>query len=135
MMLRFTFFMCLSVMLFSCKKESSSGPTTDSVKNMLTGGVTKTWTLSKMFVNGTQATLTAGQARYTKTFKTDNTWIDSDGYVGTYTVPNTTALIEITTNMNSGSRTISYTIKSISVTSLEVEYSIASTTYRLIFSL
>jgi hypothetical protein len=88
-----------------------------------------------MFVNGTQATLTAGQARYTKTFKTDNTWIDSDGYVGTYTVPNTTALIEITTNMSSGSRTISYTIKSISVTSLEVEYSIASTTYRLIFSL
>lgn len=125
----------LIVLLISCNKETIVGPTVDTVKSSLTAGVTKTWTLSKMFVNGSQATLTPGQTRYTKTYKADNTWIDSDGYAGTYTIPNPTALTEVTTNLPSGSRTINYLIKSSSTTSLEVEYSTSSTTYRLIFSL
>jgi len=132
---RILFFISIFCLFLSCKKSSSEGPTVDSVKSILTAGVTKTWTLSKMFVNGTQSTLTAGQARYSKTYKADNTWVDSDGYAGTYTIPNPTAIIEITTNLPTGSRTVNYLIKSSSTTSLEVEYNIATTTYRLVFSL
>jgi len=128
------FFICL-IGLFSCSKEKSPEQTAESVKSSLTSGVTKTWALKKLFVNGTQSTLTPGQALYTKTYKADNTWLDSDGYAGTYTVPSPTLIIEITTNLPAGNRNDTYTIKSISVTSLEVEYSVSSTTYRLVFGL
>jgi hypothetical protein len=119
----------------SCEKEKNTAPTVETVKSALTNGLTKTWTLSKLYVNGTQQTLTAGQARFTKTFKTNNSWLDSDGNIGTYTLPTTTTIQEITTNLSSGTRTINYTIKECSTGVLDVEYAIASTTYRLVFTL
>ena len=133
--MRFTILILCLLTVFSCKKESEKGSSVDSMKSTLTAGVTKTWTLSKMYIDGSEVALTLGQARYTKTYKADNTWIDSDGYAGTYTIPNPTALTEVTTNLPSGSQTINYLIKYCSTTSLEVEYSAANTTYRLIFSL
>ena len=133
--MRFTILILCLLTVFSCKKESEKGSSVYSIKSTLTAGVTKTWTLSKMYIDGSEVALTPGQARYTKTYKADNTWIDSDGYAGTYTIPNPTALTEVTTNLPSGSQTINYLIKYCSTTSLEVEYSAANTTYRLIFSL
>jgi hypothetical protein len=127
-------FICI-ITLLSCQKEKSTSPTTDTIKSVLTNGLTRTWTLSKLFVNGAQQTLTAGQARFTKTFKANNTWLDSDGNLGTYSLPNITTLQEITTNLPSGARTINYAIKECSVTTLDIEYVISGTTYRLIFTL
>ena len=101
--------------------------TVDTVKSNLNNGLTKTWTLSKLYVNGTQTTLTAGQARYTKTYKADNTWLDSDGYLGTYALTNPQSLSEITTNYPGGARTITYAIKASTATSLDVEYTQGST--------
>jgi len=124
-----------SFFVFSCKKDGSSEVTVDSVKSNLNNGLTKTWILGKLYVNGAQTTLTAGQARYTKTYMADDTWLDSDGYAGTYTVPSPTQIIEITTNLPAGNKNDTYTIKSISVTSLEVELTVSSTTYRLVFGL
>ena len=119
----------------SCKKDGSSEVTVDTVKSNLNNGLTKTWTLSKLYVNGTQTTLTAGQARYTKTYKVDNTWLDSDGYLGTYSLNNPQALSEITTNYPGGAQTITYAIKTSTATSLDVEYTQGLTTYRLVFTL
>ena len=122
-------------LFISCQKDNSALVTTDSIKSILTNDLTKTWTLSKLYVNGTQQTLTAGQARYNKTFKTNNSWLDSDGNLGTYTLPNITSIQEITTNLASGTRTINYTIKECSKNTLDVEYAIGGSTYRLVFTL
>lgn len=117
---------------FSCnKKEVSAG---ESVTTKLNNGLSKTWQLTKMYSNGTEQTLTVGQSRYTKTYKYDNTWFDSDGYVGTYSVPNQTSIQEITTNATGGSRTINYTIKSSTMVGLDVEYTLGNTTYRLVYA-
>ena len=102
---------------------------------MLNSGANKTWTISKYYVNGTLQTLTAGQARYTKTYKYDNTWIDSDGYLGTYTVNNPSSITEATTNAGSANRTINLKVNSISTTALDVEYTEGTTTYRFVYAL
>ncbi len=125
----------LVLFLFSCKKDGSGEATVDTIKSNLNNGLTKTWNLSKLYVNGTQMTLTPGQARYTKTYKVDNTWLDSDGYLGTYSVASVQSISEITTNASGGSRTIVYTVKACNSTQLDVEYTLASTTYRLVFVL
>lgn len=112
----------------------SAGDSVDSVKTKLNNGLSKTWQLTKMYSNGTEQPLTAGQSRYTKTFKYDNTWFDSDGYIGTFTLLSPSALQEITTNASGGSRIINYTIKSSSVVGLDVEYTLGTTTYRLVYA-
>ena len=131
----FLFIGFVSLLALSCKKDSSGEATVDTVKSNLNNGLTKTWTLNKLYVNGTQTTLTAGQARYTKTYKVDNTWLDSDGYLGTYSLNNPQALSEITANYPGGPQTITYAIKSSNATMLDVEYTQGSTTYRLVFTL
>lgn len=129
------FFVAILLISFSCnKQEVSAGDSVDSVKTRLNNGLSKTWQLTKMYSNGVEQTLTAGQSRYTKTFKYDNTWFDSDGYIGTYTISSLSALQEITTNASGGNRTINYTIKSSTVVGLDVEYTLGSTTYRLVYA-
>jgi hypothetical protein len=121
-------------LLSSCKKASGDTPTVNTVRSTLNNDLSKTWTLSKLFVNGTQMTLTPGQARYTKTYKVDNTWLDSDGYLGTYNLSSTQAMSETTSNAPGGTQTINYTIKACTTTLLDLEYTLGSTTYRLVFS-
>jgi hypothetical protein len=123
------------ILFLSCKKEGSVNATVDTVKATLTNDLSKTWSLNKLYVNGTQTTLTAGQARYTKTFKVDNTWLDSDGYLGTYSLPNPQAISEVTTNQLGGAQTIVYKINSCTTTQLDVEYTQGTTVYRLVFIL
>jgi hypothetical protein len=131
----FSLLLMFVVISFSCQKDKSTEATAESIKATLTNNLTKTWTLSKLYINGTQQTLTPGQARYTKTFKINNSWFDSDGYIGTYTVPNPTAIQEVTTNYFSGTRSIIYAIKECSTASLDIEYTEGNNTYRLIFTL
>jgi hypothetical protein len=128
-------FIGLGLLFSSCKKEGGENATVDTVKAALTNNLSKTWTLNKLYVNGTQTTLTAGQARYTKTFKVDNTWLDSDGYLGTYSLPNPQAISEVTTNQLGGAQTIVYKINSCTTTQLDVEYTQGTTVYRLVFIL
>jgi hypothetical protein len=134
MRLSHAIFACI-FLLFSCKKEGSVNVTVDTVKATLTNDLSKTWSLNKLYVNGTQTTLTAGQARYTKTFKVDNTWLDSDGYLGTYSLPNPQAITELVTNQPGGSQTITYKINTCTTTQLDVEYTQGTTVYRLVFIL
>jgi hypothetical protein len=127
---------CLLLNLMSsCKKESSKEPTINSIYTSLHNGLVKTWTLKKLYVNGVESTLTQGQARFTKTYKVDNTWYDSDGYLGTYSVPSITTLTEATTNSTPTSQSTTYVIKGCTTTSLDIEYTQGTTTYRLVFSI
>jgi hypothetical protein len=130
------FFVVITLFIFfsSCKKNNSSVDTISTYKQILTGGSSKTWALNKLFVNGTENILTPGQARYTKAFKADNTWIDSDGHSGTYTLTSTKKITE-TTIVPAQTEKIEYTIRSIENTKIELEYTLSNTTYRLVFGL
>lgn len=133
--LTFFFFITTLSLLISCKKEFSKAATIESVKATLTNGLTKKWELSEFYIDGVEQSLTSGQSRYSKTYKINDTWFDSDGNIGTYIFTSPSTFTEITTNYFSGSRTLLYTIKECSITTLDIEYSISSVTYRLIFSI
>ena len=129
-------FISIALILSSCNgKKDTSSDTVSGVKAQLNSGSNKTWTISQYYLNGSLQTLTPGQSRYTKTYKYNNTWIDSDGYSGTYTLNNTTSLSEATTNAGSANRTVNYKINTISTTALDVEYTEGTTTYRFVYAL
>ncbi|MFZ9695372.1 MAG: hypothetical protein ACO3AY_05820 [Chitinophagaceae bacterium] len=133
--LTFYFFITTLSFLISCKKEFSKAATIDSVKATLTNGLTKKWELAKFYIDGVEQSLTTGQSRYSKIYKINDTWLDSDGSIGSYNFTSPSTFTEITTNYFSGSRTLLYTIKECSITTLDVEYSISAVTYRLIFTI
>jgi hypothetical protein len=118
----------------SCKKNDSVTSIISTYKEIITGRNVKTWTLNKLFVNDTESPLTPGQSRFTKTFKIDNTWIDSDGHSGTYVISSIQRITE-TTLVPAQTEKIEYTIRSIENTKLELEYNFANTSYRLVFGL
>jgi hypothetical protein len=113
----------------SCKKDEDP---IAALKQKLTDNSTKVWKLSKLFVNGSQQTLTPGQLSYTKTFNTNGNWSDSDGYSGTFKIETTKLLKETTTVGGSG--TVSYKINAIADNQLDIEYTIGQETYRLVYA-
>lgn len=133
-MKKYFLFVVVFNLLLSCKKETKYDKKIENIKVMLTGGDIKIWTLSKLYVNDSELNLTPGQSRFTKTYKINNTWIDSDGYSGTFNVPGIQNLSESTLFPPQLDKR-DYIIKSINNSNLELEYSIANSTYRLIFTL
>jgi hypothetical protein len=113
----------------SCKKDEDP---IAALKQKLTDNSTKVWKLSKLFVNGSQQTLTPGQLSYTKTFNTNGNWSDSDGYSGTFKIETTKLLKETTTVGGSG--IVSYKINALADNQLDVEYTIGQETYRLVYA-
>jgi len=123
------------IAIISCKKENSNTLSTKEVEFILNHGLNKTWILDKMYINGDSIILTPGLANYKKTYKINYNWLDSDGYLGSYSLSSPKVMTEITTNLRTGSKTIIYNIKSCTTTELDVEYTLGSTTYRLVFKL
>jgi len=125
--------MMVFIMMFtSCSKSSSSDPIAN-MKFNLTGGGVQTWKLSKFILNGNAQTLTTAELAYTRTYKSDGTWLDSDGYNGTFSIGSLVLLKEVTTNSNPPNSTIDYVINSISGTSIDVEYTSNSQTYEFVY--
>jgi len=125
--------MMVSITMFtSCSKSSSSDPIAN-MKFNLTGGGVQTWKLSKFLLNGNAQTLTTAELAYTKTYKSDGTWLDSDGYNGTFSIGSLVLMKEITTNSNPPNSTIDYVINSISGNSIDVEYTSNSQTYEFVY--
>jgi hypothetical protein len=126
--LLFTF----SILLIACNKKDGKG-TIPYVTNQLTDKSSKIWHLKALFINGQNQTLTNAQSIYTKTYKTDGTWLDSDGYKGIYTVVTVASLKETTTNNLTGNSSIQLDILSISSQGLTLEYSQNQIKYKLEF--
>jgi hypothetical protein len=66
----------------ACNKDGKSTDLTRA--EMLRSGGSKTWQLEKMYVRDTLYTLSEQELTYTVTYKSDNTFVDSDGMGGTY---------------------------------------------------
>jgi len=126
-------FLIVTVALTGCGKDVSIFSSPRVVAGGLTNYGTRTWKLKALFVNNAAQPLTPAQAIYTKTYKNDYTWKDSDGYTGTFTVPNTKELQEVTANSQGGPLTITYTIVDFTATELTIEYTYNQGTYKFVF--
>jgi len=121
----------LSIVLYC----SFLGCTKDEVlvAEYLTNRSSKTWNLKSLYINDAKQTLTPAQRIYTKTYKTDFTWVDSDGYNGTFTVEGKTALHETTENATGGPVTIDYSITNIQTTYFSIEYTLNQDKYKFVY--
>ena len=119
----------LTISFQACKKDTD--PIAE-INNKLSSGNTKIWKLNKLFINGSQQTLTPGQLAFSKTYNKSGNWSDSDGYSGTFKVE-TIKLLKETTTVG-GTSTISYKINSITDNQLDVEYTFGQETYRFVYA-
>jgi hypothetical protein len=126
-------FLVVVVAISGCGKDVSIFSSTRVVVGGLTNYGTRTWRLKALFINNAAQVLTPAQAIYTKTYKNDFTWKDSDGYSGTFSVPNTKEIEEVTANALGGPLTIKYTIVDFTQTELTVEYTYNQGTYKFVF--
>ncbi|MFN9109509.1 MAG: hypothetical protein ACK5XN_05490, partial [Bacteroidota bacterium] len=65
--------------LTSCGKDKDPDPISPSAAELMAGSSSKIWGIDKLYINDTLITLDADQLRYTKTYKRDSTYVDSDG--------------------------------------------------------
>ena len=126
-------FLIVTVALSGCGKDVSIFSSPRVVAGGLTNYGTRTWRLKALFINNAAQVLTPAQTIYTKTYKNDYTWKDSDGYNGTFTVPNTKEIEEVTANALGGPLTIKYTIVDFTQTELTVEYTYNQATYKFVY--
>ena len=116
----FFIFYLFILLLAGCKKKETLSPLAQN-KVYLTGtGATPTkWYLTSYVSTATVLPLNYAQKRYYKTFAANNIYKDSDGFVGSWDMPNTEQLIERYVNYPSGApATQSYKIVSITATNL-----------------
>ena len=118
---RFSYLNLLFVILFaSCAKETTISPLEQSKVHLTGVGATPTkWYLTSYVSTATVLPLNYAQKRYYKTFGANNLYKDSDGFAGSWDMPNTEQLIERYVNYPSGApATQSYKIVSITATNL-----------------
>jgi hypothetical protein len=128
----FSLLIALSFLLFfSCSKKDDN--IQEDPKVYISNNNAKSWKLTKIFVNGSLQNLTVAQLLFTKTYKSDNTWQDSDGYSGTYSIVNPQLFKEITINASGGNTTIDYKINSLNQLTLDIEYTFNQQTYRFVY--
>lgn len=64
--------------------DNNTTSTNKSANEILAGANTKQWGLAKLYINDTLYPLTSEQLLYTKTYKRDSTFADTDGLQGKY---------------------------------------------------
>jgi hypothetical protein len=74
--------------LNSCKKNTDNPAPTPTHSEILNAGSSKTWQIEKIYINDTLLTLTPEQLNYTKTYKSDSSFFDSDAISGKYKLTN-----------------------------------------------
>lgn len=94
----------------------------------------RTWKIDSLTQNGTVLKLTTAQKRYTKTFNTDGTYTDSDGNIGSWSMPTIKDLTIISKGGFSNVQiTNKYQIVDINSAQLHLKYDSASIKQDLYF--
>lgn len=117
-----------AILFTGCSKTTPDvlSPRDQNMK-YLVGDGNKLWHLKEVYVNGNQQTLTDAQMKYTLTYTINpavaysGTFTDSDGYKGTWKMPNDSQLHEVVTNNPSGNAASDYIINEINETRLDYE--------------
>jgi hypothetical protein len=118
---------------FGCSKDGLSS-SSKLVAGALTNYSSRTWKLKALSVNNQAQTMTPALLLYSKTYNSDFTWSDSDGYSGTFTVPSSKEIKEITNNAQVASLTTTYRIIGFTDTDLTVEYTFNADTFKFVFT-
>jgi hypothetical protein len=88
---KLTVLLFLSITLLSinsCKKNTDNPTPTPTPSEILNAGSSKTWQIEKIYINDTLLALTPEQLNYTKTYKSDSSFFDSDAISGKYKLTN-----------------------------------------------
>lgn len=121
-------------LLTGCTKSTDVPETKEErVVRLLTGLGNKYWHLKEVYVMNVKQTLTDYQSRYTKTYTSSpsnidpnntktGTFTNSDNFSGTWRLLDNGDTIRETITNNQAAIVISYTINSITETTLDVEY-------------
>jgi uncharacterized protein with NAD-binding domain and iron-sulfur cluster len=130
--------MVIIICIISCAKQEIISDL-DFQKSLLAGSgsyqnTKRTWKIDSLIQNGVVLKLSVAQKRYTKTFFIDGTYSDSDGNLGTWSMPSTKDLTIIS---NNGISKIKYTNKyqviDINSAQLHLKYDSASIKQDLYF--
>ena len=114
----FVFFLALFVSCNKTETPPAEAPKTNSEN--LVGGASKVWGISELYINDTLFPLDNVQLQYTKTYKKDNSFEDSDGVKGTFTLSlDGKTLIETITIGGTGVNT--YSVNSLTSSKLDVK--------------
>ena len=79
----------IALVVFSACEDTETPPIVTENKSkieLLAGISNKQWGISKLYINDTLFPLTIEQLLYTKTYRRDSTFIDTDGIGGAYTI-------------------------------------------------
>jgi hypothetical protein len=122
----------LPLLLFfvmSCSKSDSVDPVTERSSFLVSNSSSiGKWKLISLKSGTTNLALTATQSGYVKRYTTDNKFSDTDGLIGTWSMPTADQLVEVFTNFSSGvSVTQVYKINSITAAQLNLTYTVNGT--------
>ncbi len=80
----------------------------------------KTWQIEKLIINDTALQLTDQELNYTVTYKSDSTYLDSDGLSGRFELKNDGALLIETLNIG-GNGKFQYSVESLNNSNLSLK--------------
>jgi len=105
--------------LSSCGKDKDPEPTIPTAIELMAGSNSKTWGIEKLYINDTLIALDADQLRYTKTYRRDSTYVDSDGLSGRWNLSNNNVnLTEIVEQGGQG--TLKYQVETLNASTLRL---------------
>jgi hypothetical protein len=105
--------------LTSCGKDKDPDPIPPSAAELMAGNSSKIWGIEKLYINDTLIALDADQLRYTKTYKRDSTYVDSDGLSGRWNLSNNNVnLTEIVEQGGQG--TLKYQVETLNASTLRL---------------
>jgi len=126
------------LLFFSCARETIISDS-DFQKNILAGtgnyqNTSHVWRLDSLIISGAAVKLTTVEKNYTKTFNRLGSYIDSDGYVGTWEMTSSNKLDIITTNSLTNIKTkSSYDIVTLNAAQLQIKITGTKGVYQYFF--
>jgi len=123
-------------LLMGCSKNSDTDPITDQSSFLVNNSSTQgKWKLSSLKVGSVVQSLTPSQKAYVKHYTADLKFSDTDGLLGTWSMPSVDSLVEVITNFSSGvSVTQAYKIISITTSQLNLTYTVNGTEINAIYT-
>lgn len=127
----------LLLFLIGCSKDDTGSTafqqgTIAGSGSVISGSTSSTakigkWKITALVIGNTPQTLTAGQLNYIKQYTSTGQYADSDGIVGTWSIPSSDSLVEIYSNYPGGTLSQSYKISNLSATQMTLTYYVNST--------
>ena len=108
-----------SILSISACGGDEPEPQPKSKAELFAGASLKTWGIEKLVVNDTLIQLTPEQLLYTKTYKRDSSFADTDGFQGSWNLDANASTLKETLKLG-GAGTLTYKVESLSESALQL---------------